>query len=234
MGPGRPTEKVPTPARPGEAAPGSVAALSVSGIVGDTILGSADVGPTRERRRLARLRRLVAVAALALGWIVIPPQVSRSPHLPPSPSAARARDRPSPSSSSWACSGPSSSPPCSARGGHPTRSSVPSETRSASTTSWGSTRSRARWRSINLFLATRRSATPWAGASSRRALRGAARDRQDLRRQSHGQRSRRPVPLRLGIGLPVDVLRADQPQDPVLLQGAAQPRPQRRWRHRLH
>ena len=67
----RPAEKVPTPARPGEAAPGSVAARSVSGIVGDTILGSADVAQARERRRIARLRRLVAVAALVLGWIVI-------------------------------------------------------------------------------------------------------------------------------------------------------------------
>ncbi len=45
--------------------------MSISGIVGDTILGSADVSQARERRRLARLRRLVAVAALVLGWIVI-------------------------------------------------------------------------------------------------------------------------------------------------------------------
>ena len=41
------------------------------GIVGDTILGSADVARARERRRIARLRRLVAVTALVLGWIVI-------------------------------------------------------------------------------------------------------------------------------------------------------------------
>src|SRR5580704_11138883 len=67
----RPAAKVPTPARLGEGAPTGVAAQSVSGIVGKTILGSADVARARERRRIARLRRLVAVAALVLGWIVI-------------------------------------------------------------------------------------------------------------------------------------------------------------------
>ena len=66
----RPAEKVPGSARPGEEAPAS-AGGSISGIVGDTILGSADVSRARERRRLARLRRLVAVAALVLGWVVI-------------------------------------------------------------------------------------------------------------------------------------------------------------------
>jgi cell division protease FtsH len=67
----RPADKVPAPARPSGEAAGSVASHSVAGIVGDTILGSADVAQARERRRLARLRRLVAVAALVLGWIVI-------------------------------------------------------------------------------------------------------------------------------------------------------------------
>ncbi|MGO8861215.1 MAG: AAA family ATPase [Acidimicrobiales bacterium] len=65
----RPADVVPTPARPGTAAPRANDA--VSGIVGDAILGSADVARTRERRRLTRLRRLVAVSALALGWVVI-------------------------------------------------------------------------------------------------------------------------------------------------------------------
>src|SRR3984885_4280087 len=64
----RPADKVPAPARPGDDA---VAGQSISGIVGDTILGSADVARARERRRMARLRRLVAVGALALGWVVI-------------------------------------------------------------------------------------------------------------------------------------------------------------------
>src|ERR1700734_2331072 len=66
----RPAEKVPTPARPGQKAP-AVASRSISGIVGDSILGSADVSRAREGRRIARLRRLVAIAALALGWVVI-------------------------------------------------------------------------------------------------------------------------------------------------------------------
>ncbi|MGO9857293.1 MAG: AAA family ATPase [Acidimicrobiales bacterium] len=62
----RPAEMVPSSTRPDVSpSPG------ISGIVGDTILGSADVTRTRERRRITRLRRLVAVSALALGWIVI-------------------------------------------------------------------------------------------------------------------------------------------------------------------
>ena len=43
----------------------------MAGIVGDSILGNADVSRARERRRIARLRRLVAVGSLVLGWIVI-------------------------------------------------------------------------------------------------------------------------------------------------------------------
>jgi cell division protease FtsH len=43
----------------------------MSGIVGDAILGNADVARARERRRIARVRRLVALSALVLGWIVI-------------------------------------------------------------------------------------------------------------------------------------------------------------------
>jgi ATP-dependent Zn protease len=39
--------------------------------VGDAILGRADVARARERRRLIRLRRLVACAALVFGWVVI-------------------------------------------------------------------------------------------------------------------------------------------------------------------
>jgi ATP-dependent Zn protease len=48
-----------------------MASPAVSGIVGDAILGRADVSRARERRRITRLRRLVAVSALILGWVVI-------------------------------------------------------------------------------------------------------------------------------------------------------------------
>ena len=43
----------------------------MTGIVGDAILGSADVARARERRRHIRLRRLVAVVALVVGWIFV-------------------------------------------------------------------------------------------------------------------------------------------------------------------
>ena len=65
-------------------------------------------------------------------------------------------------------------------------------------------------------------------------VRGPARHRQDLHGQGHGPRSRRAVPVRVVVGVPVDVLRPDQPQDPLVLQGAAQGGPRRGRRHRLH
>ena len=48
------------------------------------ILGSADVAQARERHRISRVRRLVALGALVLGWIVIRAMSGKSvfPHLP--------------------------------------------------------------------------------------------------------------------------------------------------------
>ncbi len=60
----RPTAAVPEPTRP-------EAHAAVAGIVGDAVLGRADVTRARERRRIARLRRLVAVGALVAGWVVM-------------------------------------------------------------------------------------------------------------------------------------------------------------------
>jgi cell division protease FtsH len=66
----RPATAAPGRARP--RVPGATAAgADVADIVGDAILGSADVARVRERRRIARLRRLVAVSALVFGWVVI-------------------------------------------------------------------------------------------------------------------------------------------------------------------
>ena len=65
-------------------------------------------------------------------------------------------------------------------------------------------------------------------------VRGTSRHRQDLHGQGDGPRSRRAVPVRVVVGVPVDVLRPDQPQDPLVLQGAAQGCPPRGRGHRVH
>jgi cell division protease FtsH len=62
----RPADLVPGSPRPDTGRPDEVSA-----IVGPAILGSADVARARERRRVTRLRRLVAFAALVMGWVVI-------------------------------------------------------------------------------------------------------------------------------------------------------------------
>ncbi len=61
----RPASTVPSPAR------FQPASTTMTGIVGDAILGSADVARAREHRRHIRLRRLVAIVALVLGWIFV-------------------------------------------------------------------------------------------------------------------------------------------------------------------
>ena len=75
----RPTQSGPA-LRGGGVAPGADAgdhgsgpALggSISGIVGEAILGGTDVSQVRRRRRITRLRRLVAACALLAGWAVI-------------------------------------------------------------------------------------------------------------------------------------------------------------------
>jgi cell division protease FtsH len=65
----RPASTVPSPARFQPAA--RQASTTMTGIVGDAILGSADVARAREHRRHIRLRRLVAIATLVLGWILV-------------------------------------------------------------------------------------------------------------------------------------------------------------------
>jgi cell division protease FtsH len=44
---------------------------ALSGVVGNTILGTADVSRAQERRRRIRLRRVVALLDLVLGWVAI-------------------------------------------------------------------------------------------------------------------------------------------------------------------
>ncbi len=61
----------PAPLVPSTAQSAPEATDTVTRIVGSSILGTADVSRARERRRQTRLRRLVAVAALGLGWVAI-------------------------------------------------------------------------------------------------------------------------------------------------------------------
>ena len=70
-------------------------------------------------------------------------------------------------------------------------------------------------KTLNLFLAHRTFAEQMGGSARRAILfEGPPGTGQDLHGQGHGRRGRRALPLRLVVGVPVDVLRADQPQDP--------------------
>ena len=90
-------------------------------------------------------------------------------------------------------------------------------------------------KTLNLFLGHRTFEEQMGGTPRRAVLfEGPSGDRQDLHRQGDGGRGGRAVPVRVLVRLPVHVLRADQPQDPVLLPGAAALRPARGGRHRLH
>ena len=71
-------------------------------------------------------------------------------------------------------------------------------------------------------------------AAARPAVRGRPGHRQDAHGQGDGRRGRRAVPVRLRHLVPVDVLRRHRAQDPLLLQGPAQGRPQGGRRDRLH
>ncbi len=73
----------------------------------------------------------------------------------------------------------------------------------------------------------------WKPAAGR-PFRRSAGNGQDLPGQGHGSRSSSALSLRVLLGVPVDVLRPDEPQDSLLFQGAAGPRPARGRRHRVH
>ena len=55
--------------------------------------------------------------------------------------------------------------------------------------------------------------------AARDAVRGPSGDRQDLPRQGDGQAGGRPVPVQRRAGVPVDVVRDDQREDPLVLPG---------------
>ena len=206
----------------------------MAGIVGDAVLGRADVARTRERRRLTRLRRLVAVGALVAGWSVMRRVSGRAlfpaVHLPHWVAGAL------PAFLIVLMLGVVMLAPLLGAGRSPHTMVRPGETAVGLEDLVGIDSIKAEViRTINLFLAhqTFRRHHGRVGPT-RRPLRGPPGDRQDLRGQGHGQGGQRAVPLRVRLRLPVDVLRADEPQDPLLLQGAAQVRPQGGRRHRVH
>ena len=229
----RPVDRVPASARPDDD-PGAVAHRSVSGIVGDTILGSADVARTRERRR-------IVPAPPPGGRGRTRPRLDRHPshqrarRLPHRPPAARAGHRaPHPPHRLHAGGGHAGPPPLRralTAHAHPARRDPGGPGGPG-----GHRPHQGRGGALHQPV-PRPSDVPRRHGRvrpARRALRGAARDRQDLRRQGHGQGGQRPLPVRVRLGLPVDVLRPDEPQDPLLLQAAPQARPQGGRRHRLH
>ena len=76
--------------------------------------------------------------------------------------------------------------------------------------------------------------TDGGGAAKGHPLRGSAGHRQDLHGKGDVSRGGRPLPLRLIVSLPVDVLRTDQSEDPRVLPGTAKARQARRRCDRLH
>ena len=102
-----------------------------------------------------------------------------------------------------------------------------------STTSRRARGARSREDASTCSWATRRSASTWEEPTSGDPVRGSAGHRQDLHGQGHGGGSGRALPVRVVVGVPVDVLRADGPQDPHYFR-ELRTMPARGRRHRLH
>ena len=201
--------------------------------MGDTILGSADVSQARERRRLARLRRLVAVAALVLGWVVIRRisghGIFPSLHLPHGLGTVI------PILLIVCMLGAVMLAPLLFAGRSPHTLIRPGETQVGLEDLVGIDPIKAEVvRSINLFLAHQTFRDAMGGSARRGVLvEGPPGTGKTFVAKAMAKEANVPF-VRVGVGLPVDVLRADQPQNPVVLQAAPQVRPQGGRRHRLH
>ena len=173
--------------------------VAMSGIVGDSILVNADVARTRERRRIARVRRLVAVSAdprlgrhPASQWTqhlsrrAPPALVGRRSPRRPDRSHARCRD-----GASAARRRPVApqADPARRDGG---RTGGPRRDR------WDQGRGRALDQPFPRAPDLPRH-DGWYGPSGH-PLRGPTGDRQDLRGQGDGQGGQRAIPLRLSLG----------------------------------
>ena len=222
-------------------APAGEPEAAVGSLLGDAgrrklSAGEADVGASRERIRRSRLTRLALVLVRPARLPLVPPaRGQRVRH----PGPVRPEHRPAAADAGAVLPG-----------ADPAASSAPRSVPAARRTSCtGPSRSTSRLddvigidavkedvvRSLNLFLAHKTFADEMGGTPRRGLLfEGAPGTGKTLPGQGDGPRGRGAVPVRVGDVVPVDVLRRHGPQDPLVLQGAAQGRPPRGRRDRLH
>ena len=202
----------------------------VLGQVGALGSAMADVAVQRERSRRMRLRRVATVLAMVAAWLLIRALLGNLVVLGP-PHIPAGLETYIPAFLLVGLLGVAILVPMLGGGPFAARRST---ARARSTSSLDDVKGAGVVvdevvKTLNLFLAYKTfQRADGRHAASGHPLRGPARHRQDLHGQGHGARGGRAVPVRVVVGVPVDVLRPDQPQDPLLLQGRCARRPARR------